>query len=248
MMIHGSDAPQERPLNRVDELEIQVHLKEYEMLSSSIRTDIERLDRIIGIYSVAVFGIIAFFLKEFDLVTFLSKIDAQAELIGLVLIIPIINSILLIHALSTFQAILVKARCSTYVIGERLRNITQRNILLFDQIYDLDKRTWLKERSFIGIGYFLLSVALSLSILLRFSNVFSCRKTILLIFIWLASCVTVSVSLGFLAQHRYVNKHFAVLHKTDIREPLMLKLWAISVVIFIVLLTCFGLYGLVYAC
>src|SRR5262249_41792734 len=149
---------------------------------------------------------------------FLSKIDAQAELIGLVLVIPIINSILLIHAVSTFQAILVKARCSTYVIGERLRKLTQRNILLFDQNYDLDKRTWLKERSFIGIGYCVLSTALSLSILLRFSNVFNCHRRILLLFIWLVSCLIVSISLGFLVQHRYVNKYFAILHRGDIRE------------------------------
>jgi|ERR1043166_136989 hypothetical protein len=257
-MTHGPDAPQERPLNKrrasrrrlnkIDELEIQAHLKEYEMLSSSIRTDIERLDRIIGIYSVAVFGMIAFFLRESDLSGFLSKIDAQADLIGLVLIIPIINSVLLIHAVSTFQVILVKARCSTYVIGERLRSITQRNILVFDKIRDLDKRTWLKERSFIGMAYCLLSVALSLSILLRFSNVFYCRRGILPILIWLVSCATVSVSLGFLAQHRYVNKNFAVLHKGDITEPSILKLWVVSAIIFIVLLSCLGLYGRVRAC
>src|SRR5437588_2910468 len=156
------------PIGKIDELEIDVHLKEYEMLSSSIRTDIGRLDRILGIYSAALFGIIAFFLKQADIAKFLSDVDAQAELVGLVLFIPVINSILLIHAVSTFQVILVKARCSTYVIGERLRRLTRRNILLFDQIDDLDKRTWLKQRSLIGIGYCVLASALSLSILFRF--------------------------------------------------------------------------------
>src|SRR5687767_250709 len=114
VMIHGPDVPQEKPINRIDELEVEIHLKEYETLASSVRTDIERLDRIIGIYSIAVFGIIAFFLKDSDLANFLRKVDGQVELIGLVLIIPIINSLLLIHAISTFQAILVKARCATY--------------------------------------------------------------------------------------------------------------------------------------
>ena len=100
-----------------DEQEIAVHLKEYEMLAASIRTDIERIDKIIGIYAVAVFGIIAFFLKTANFDEFMKNIDKQTELIGLVLAIPIINAILLIHAVSSFQVILVKARCATYVIG-----------------------------------------------------------------------------------------------------------------------------------
>ena len=145
-----------------DEQEIAVHLKEYEMLAASIRTDIERIDKIIGIYAVAVFGIIAFFLKTANFNDFMKNIDKQTELIGLVLAIPIINALLLIHAVSSFQVILVKARCATYVIGERLRSLLKKDVLLFDKIDDLDKQAWLSERSTVGIFYCLLSSSISL--------------------------------------------------------------------------------------
>lgn len=232
--------------NTIDEHEIAVHLKEYEMLSASIRTDIERIDKIIGLYAVAVFGIIAFFLKTANLDEFLKNIDKQTELIGLVLIIPIINSILLIHAVSSFQVILVKARCATYVIGERLRTILQRDVLLFDKIYDLDKQAWLNERTVVGIVYCLLSSSISLLILYRYSYVLLLSKEVAVFILWLASCLTVSISFSFLVRHQYINKHFAILHRVTIREPTFLKPWILTSIFFVILIASFRYLGYLF--
>lgn len=226
-----------------DEQEIAVHLKEYEMLEASIRTDIERIDKIIGIYAVAVFAIIAFFLKTANFDEFMKNIDKQTELIGLVLAIPIINAILLIHAVSSFQAILVKARCATYVIGERLRSLLKRDVLLFDKIYDLDKQAWLNQRTTVGIFYCLLSSAISLLILYRYSDVLLFSRGVSVFILWIASCFTVSLSLSFLARHQFINKHFATLHKIPIREPFLLNLWILTSSCFIILLGLFRFFG-----
>ena len=144
----------------------------------------------------------------------MKNIDKQTELIGLVLAIPIINAILLIHAVSSFQLILVKARCATYVIGERLRSLLERDVLLFDKIYDVDKQAWLSERTTVGIFYCLLSSSISLLILYRYSYVLLFTHGVSVFILWVASCFTVSISLSFLARHQYINKHFATLHNS----------------------------------
>jgi hypothetical protein len=235
-MIDRPNPPQQMPLSKVDELEIEIHLKEYEALSASIRVNIERLDRIIGLYSAAISAIIAFFLTRTDVATFLGSIDGRPDLTTLVLVIPAINCILLIHTVSTFQVILVQARCSTYVLGERLRTLMQRDVLLFDQIDDLDKRAWLKQRSFIGIVFCVLSLAVSLSILFRFTGVLGLSGALAPKLTWVTSCIVVSVSLGHLARHGFVNRYFAVLHRKDGKEPV--KLWLISTVFFVILFLC----------
>src|SRR6266403_4447230 len=99
-MIDRPNPPQQMPLSKVDELEIEIHLKEYEALSASIRVDIERLDRIIGLYSAAISAIIAFFPTRTDVATFLGSIDGRPDLTTLVLVVPAINCILLIHTVS----------------------------------------------------------------------------------------------------------------------------------------------------
>jgi len=237
------ETQEQLPKKSNDEQEIAVHLKEYEMLAASIRTDIERIDKIIGIYAVAVFGIIAFFLKTANFDELMKNIDNQTELIGLVLAIPIINAILLIHAVSSFQVILVKARCATYVIGERLRSLLERDVLLFDKIYDLDKQAWLNERTTVGIFYCLLSSAISLLILYRYSYVLLFSRGVSVFILWIASCLTVSLSLSFLARHQFINKHFATLHKTPIKEPFLLKFWILTCSCFIILFGLFRFFG-----
>ncbi|MEK6615294.1 MAG: hypothetical protein AABZ32_04165 [Bacteroidota bacterium] len=237
------ETQEQLPKKSNDEQEIAVHLKEYEMLAASIRTDVERIDKIIGIYAVAVFGIIAFFLKTANFDEFMKNIDKQTELIGLVLAIPIINAILLIHAVSSFQVILVKARCATYVIGEQLRSLLKRDVLLFDKIYDLDKQAWLNERTTVGIFYCLLSSAISLLILYRYSYVLLFSQGFSVFILWIASCFTVSLSLSFLTRHQFINKHFATLHKKPIREPFLLKLWILTSSCFIILFGLFRFFG-----
>lgn len=235
--------PPKEACESIDEREIAVHLKEYEMLAASIRTDIGRIDKIIGIYAGAVFGIIATFLKFANFDEFLKNIDGQIGLIGLVLILPIINSILLIHAVSSFQVILVKARCATYVIGERLRSIIQRDVLLFDKVDDIDKHAWLSERATVGILYCLLSSSISLVILYRYSYVLLFSKGVIVFVIWIISCLSVSIALSFLVRHQYINKHFAVLHKKTIKEPFLLRLWILTSLFFVVLFFIFRYFG-----
>lgn len=213
------------------------------MLAASIRTDIERIDKIIGIYAIAIFGLIAFFLKTTNFDEFIKNIDKQVELIGLILAIPIINAILLIHAISSFQVILVKARCSTYVIGERLRSLLKRDVLLFDKMYDLDKQAWLYERTTVGIFYCLLSSAISLLILYRFSYVLLFSQGVSTFILWITSCFTVSLSFSFLARHQFINKHFATMHMTPIRMPFLLKFWVLTSSCFIILFGLFRFFG-----
>lgn len=223
--------------------EINIHLKEYEILESSIRTEIGRIDRIIGIYYVAIFGIIAFFLKNSNFNEFMKNIDKNPELIGLILTIPILNAVLLIHSISFFQTILVKARYSTYVIGERLRSLLKRDVLLFDEMYDLDKQAWLRARATVGIIYCLLSSTISLLILYRYSYVLLLSQGFSAFIIWLLSCFTVSLSLSFLARHRFINKHFATLHKKPVSIPFHLKFWILTSSCFIILFGFFRFFG-----
>lgn len=232
-----------RDITPIDKQELSIHLKEYEMLSNSIRTDIERIDKIIGLYAAAVFAIIAFFLKETKFDQFLSNIDHHQELVGLALLIPLINSTLLIHSISTFQVILVKARCSTYVIGERLRLLLQREVLVFDKIYDIDKQAWLAERSVVGMIYSLLSTIISVLILYRYAYVLKLCHGKLIFVMWAISCLVTSLSISFLVRHHYVNKHFATLHKQTIKLPWFLRDVLISSMMFLFLLTTLFFFG-----
>jgi len=228
-----------------DQHEIAIHLKEYEVLFASIRTDIERIDRIIGLYAFAVFGIIAYLLKTTDVRLFLENIDNKIESIILVLIIPIINSILLVHATSSFQVILVKSRCATYIIGERLRNILKREVLIFDRLDDLDKRAWLSQRSFTGIVYSVLSLGVSLIVLYRYSYVLDGGSGVPILLLWLAGSLVLSVSIAFLVRHQYINKHYAVLHKSIIRTPYFMKSSILTGITFLALFLLFNYFGYV---
>jgi len=215
--------------------EVNVLTKEYEILATSMRTDIERIDRIIGIYAFAAIGIIAFLLQNNSIDKFMINIDRQIELIGLVLIIPIINAILLIHAISSFQVILVKAGYATYVIGERLQNILGEEVLKFDKIFTIDKQAWLNERTTVGIYYCLLSTTISIFILYRFSYVLLFLNGVSIFFIWIASCFTVSLSISFLIRHRFINKHFSTIHKVPVIMPFILNYWFLTGSIFLII-------------
>jgi hypothetical protein len=190
--------------------EIDVHLAEYQTLRSEVNLSNQRIDRIVGFYLTALFAIFAYFLRPestFDIGKYLTALQANYTLTGFLLILPILNSILLMRLATFFLSILAMAKYLLYVVAPRLDVLLESNVLGWDRLHAIDaKGPWLTIRSIAQLFFFLLSEGVSFGILACMLHVF--RNKPLLIALYGISCFTVLASLISASTVFYVGINF----------------------------------------
>lgn len=175
-------------LTELERKQIDVNLKEYEILRNEMPKKEQRIQTIISLYVVAILGVAAYILKE-DFVKILGNIDKSNFLIGIVLFIPIVNSILLIYSISFMYVINAQAKYTTYVIGKDISNILKKEMLGWDKWDSKEKRAWLRARNICGVLVFIFLNLMSIGILYYYHLILLLKKSYVLFSIWIIACI-----------------------------------------------------------
>lgn len=194
------------------QIETDAHLKEYESLREEIREYMQRIDRYVGIYLAASFGVIAVFLRpgaDYAIASFVDKFERDPYSLGFLLLIPILNSILQIHLLSFMHAILAMAKYSTYVLGGRISRLARRGVFSWDKKLSVwDKGPWISTRVIAGGLYNLLILLISLSIVLYYSRIVYELGKGLLYGLYITGIASVSLAIACLIRYLFVSIKF----------------------------------------
>ena len=181
------------------EYEIKVHLEEYHATSNAISENIKRIDLIRGLYLGALLGLAALLLSP-QAPPLQSRFQTARKdqlVLGLFLVIPIINSTLLIHVTSFMHFILAAAKYNTYFLGKRLTELIGHNVLGFDPWESRagDKGAWLFTRSVVGIVNFGVATLVSVGILAQFKDAGRFRQGAVSGLLYCAGTASISLSL-----------------------------------------------------
>lgn len=178
----------EKKLTDFEKEQIDVFLKEYEVLRDEITKKEQRIQTVISLYIAALLGIAGYIIKE-GIGEILKNIDKSNFSIGIMLFIPIINSILLIYSMSFMYVITAQAKYTTYVIGKEVSNILNKELLTWDKWDSYEKRAWRRARSICGFLVFILLNLISFAILYHYPLIFLIQRNFILFCIWITSCI-----------------------------------------------------------
>lgn len=148
----------------------EVLLQEYSASSSAIAEATKRIETIRGLYLAAAFTIIGGLLsaQPGHVDTLMEGIRSDRNLLTGVLLLPFLNSLLLIYAASTMHFILAAAQYNTYELGPRISRHTNEPVLQFDTWSSSNKDFWVFLRTISGVLYYGFATAVSLGVLLSF--------------------------------------------------------------------------------
>lgn len=178
----------EKKLTDLEKKQVDVHLKEYEILRNEIPKKEQRIQTVISLYIAAILGVAAYILKG-GFEEILKNIEKSNFLIGIVLFIPIINSILLIYSISFMYVISAQAKYTTYVIGKELSDMLKKEMLRWDKWDSKEKRAWLRARSICGVFVFIFLNLLSFGVLYHYQLIFLVKRSYILFSIWIIACI-----------------------------------------------------------
>ncbi len=153
-----------------DKERYEAHMVEYNALRGEVVLYSQRIDRTIGIYLSALFGLFGYLLRPdsgFELQVYLAGIKGQPTQVGILLLLAILNSLVMIRVQSFYLAVLALSQYTATVLRSRVAAILDdQNVLAWD---DPDivrgKRYWLPVRSVAQVTFGLLGLAVSLSVL-----------------------------------------------------------------------------------
>ena len=178
------------------EKEIEVHLAEYQALRSEIELYSQRIDKTAGLYITAMFGIVGYLLRPdstLDLQQYLRRIESTPVLTALFMLIPILNSLLLVRIGSFFLGILAIAQYIQYKIKPRLTTLLGSTVLCWDDEPSLDaKRKWIPLRS-AGQMFFVIIVE-TISIVFLGATTYAISSGFVLGALYIIACSCVMVS------------------------------------------------------
>jgi len=178
----------EKKLTDLEKRQIDVLLKEYEVLRGEIPKKELRIQTVISLYIAVLLGIAGYIIKE-GIGEVLRNIDKSNFSIGIMLFIPIINSIFLIYSISFMYVITAQAKYTTYVIGKEVSNILNMKLLGWDKWNSHEKRAWWRARSICGVLVFILINLISFAILYNYPLIFLIKRDFILFCIWISSCI-----------------------------------------------------------
>jgi hypothetical protein len=147
-----------------------VHLHEYSALSAAIADATKRIETIRGLYVAAAFAtIVAASSKDSGYIAArISQLRSDQYLLTCVLLVPFLNSLLLVYVASLMHFILAAARYNTYSLRPSIEKLVNGQALHFDIWSSNDKRAWLFLRSAVGVLFYVLSTCVSIAILCSF--------------------------------------------------------------------------------
>lgn len=179
--------------------QIDVHIKEYETLRSDMSFKVRQMYIFLAVYLAAIFAVLGFILspENVKITDWPGKIKNNRFLIGAALVIPILNSILLIHIVSLMHFVFATAKYTTFVIGRKISQaVNKKDIIFWDKWDDVHKQAWNRTKILVGILYYLLAHSISIGILWYFRDVLYGGKGSFLIMFWALSASVVLLSLA----------------------------------------------------
>lgn len=147
-----------------------IQLQEYSALSSAVAEATKRIETVRGLYLTAVSAMLAALLSAEPgyLYTLIERIRGDRYLLTAVLLLPFLNSLLLVYMTSVMHFILAAAQYNTYELGPSMARQTKVPVLQFDVWSSENKEAWVFLRTITGILYYGFAVVASLGVLLCF--------------------------------------------------------------------------------
>ena len=144
----------------------ETHMAEYKVLRSEVTLYSQRIDRTVGIYLSALFGLSGYLLRpesQFSVGEYLRDIQTSPTLSGVFLVIGILNCLLIIRIQSFYLAVLAMSQYTATVIKPRISALLQNEDLMNwdDPEIVRGKRYWLPARSAAQAGFGVIAISIS---------------------------------------------------------------------------------------
>jgi len=205
-----------------DQQELEVHLAEYGRLADELGRDTQSIDRYLGLYLTAFFAVLALMLQSgtgSGAVNYIEEVKASPDLMFLALLVPIVNSVLVVRIAHLTSQIFARAQHIGLRIRPRLAELTATgSVLRWDELptepsqarwwflgfeasqQDLPAKRasqWL--RIFPALGFFVLAIGLSTTILVLLRSALQAPAGLGTLYFtsWLATVIA-AISCGIL--------------------------------------------------
>ena len=182
------------------------------VFSGAVSEWTQRIDKIRGVYLTALFGLIGLLLSPNvkPLKDILADIRADNTQMFLVLLLPILNSLLLVYVTSYMHFIYAAAKYNSYYLGSLVTEEIGRKIVPFDDWETTvgDKEAWVTTRSIVGFTTFALASMISVAVLYTFAEAGRMTKGTVNFVLYLLSSEMVSLSIvAGVVNHRIGGKY-----------------------------------------
>lgn len=190
---------------------IDVLMQSSKVFADAVSQWTQRIDRIRGVYITVLFGLVGFSLKyEKPLIDIIVSIRTDSTKVMLILLLPVLNSLLLIYTVSYMHFIYAAAKYNSYYLGNLISKETGLKIIPFDDWETVvgDKEAWVTTRSIVGSMMFAIATGISLFILYTFAAAGQPKNGFLPFVLFLISLGTVSLSIivGFI--NYYIGRRY----------------------------------------
>ena len=142
-------------------------LREYTALGGAIGDAVKRLETVRGLYIAAAFAIVGKLLafQPGFIAGLIQHVRSDGYLTTCALILPFLNSLLLIYSASAMHFILAAAQYNAFQIGPQLVAQSEMPVIQFDRWSSDNKDFWVLLRTIAGILFYGLATLASLSVL-----------------------------------------------------------------------------------
>ncbi len=162
-------AHRESQMGDLEKQQYDAHMTEYKVLRSEITVYSQRIDRTVGIYLSALFGLFGYLLRpesQFSFSTYLADVRSSPTLSAALLIIGILNSLLVVRIQSFYLAVLAMSQYTATVTRPKIIQLLGTDLLWWDDPeVTRAKAYWLPVRTVAQSGFAVVAVAISLFIL-----------------------------------------------------------------------------------
>ena len=155
----------------MDELkkkQIDAHMAEYSGLRAEISVYSQRIDRTVGIYLSALFGLFGFLIRpdsKFNFAEYISMIQDSPSLVASFLIIGILNCLLIVRIQSFYLAVLAMAQYTATYLAPTISSLLETDALRWDEA-DVTrvKKYWIPVRGVAQAGFGILAAMISVAV------------------------------------------------------------------------------------
>ena len=206
---------------------LDVELREYGATSSAIAEATKRIETIRGLYLAGAFAVVGAILssKPGQIPAIVSQVKADPYLLTPTLLLPFLNSLLLVYVASSMHFILAAAKYNTYYLGPSLERLSGAPVLQFDIWTSDDKEAWVLLRSMVGSLSYVLATSGSIAVLACFRGAGRFRQGTLPGLAFIVSVVVVAMSLVVGVTSLVISGRFHEHAKSKHLRPLYLY-WA----------------------
>lgn len=183
-----------------NEAQQEALLREYSALSGAVADATKRIETVRGLYIAAAFAIVGKLLgaQPGFVEAIIQHVRSDGYLVSGALLLPFLNSLLLIYSASAMHFILAAAQYNTFKIGPQLTRQTELPVLQFDHWSSDNKDFWVLLRTISGVLFYGFAMLGSIVVLvsLRTAGRFQVGFLPGLVFIGAIGVVSFSIIVG----------------------------------------------------